>query len=84
MTLFRTYSFTSSLHEKFFLFMHYKQTPRISTTDADTSDLVTLVTRTIERMSSTTLETSQGKGRDGRLYERVWQMEFYRCFRMGD
>jgi hypothetical protein len=43
-----------------------------------TTNFEDFLTRTIERFSPSKLINSFGKGIDSRLFERIWQMEWYR------
>mmetsp|Transcript_34380 Transcript_34380/g.76356 ORF Transcript_34380/g.76356 Transcript_34380/m.76356 type:complete len:586 (-) Transcript_34380:879-2636(-) len=75
----KRYSFTSPLHEQFFMLNHYCALGWSQPRHAPSRTLQELITRVLERMSSKALHDGVGVGTDGRLLERSWQMEFYRA-----
>ena len=48
-------------------------------TEWETESVRSFLVRILEKFNPTVFQTSNARGRDGRLYERIYQDEFYRC-----
>ena len=69
-------TFTSPLHRFYFLRKHYRGKQQTLRPDQGMAGLLVSI---LERMDPLVLQTSYGRGVQGQLLERAWQMEIYRA-----
>ena len=69
-------TFTSPLHRFYFLRKHYRGKQQTLRPDRGMAGLLVSI---LERMDPLVLQTSYGRGVQGQLLERAWQMEIYRA-----
>jgi hypothetical protein len=79
----RTLTFSSELMRVFYRDLYFKAIYGVSgrhvITNWTNETVYTLLKRILELFNPRVLSNTQATGRDGRLYERIYQDEFYRC-----